>query len=133
MALNRRTILAQRASEMRKNMTPQERKLWYEFLCDYEVSFRCQKVIDPYIVDFYCRKARLSVEIDGSQHYEPSALRYDSIRTLALEMREIKELRFSNEEIMNEFEGVCAVIDAEVRSRRNDIHSIDLELVRSKR
>ena len=60
-----------RAQRLRKNMTPQERHLWYDFLSTYPVRFRRQRTVGPYIVDFYCAAASLVVEIDGSQHFEP--------------------------------------------------------------
>lgn len=121
--LMRRQILARRADRLRKNMTACEKKLWFEFLAGYEVSFRPQKVIGNYIVDFYCRKARLSIEVDGDSHYREKALEYDKTRTVFLETKEIKEIRFTNSEVLNDFEGVCEVIDMEVRKRRNDLSS----------
>jgi very-short-patch-repair endonuclease len=57
------------AKELRKEMTKQERHLWYDFLRYYSVKIYKQKVIDNFIVDFYCHKARLVIELDGSQHY----------------------------------------------------------------
>lgn len=119
--LTRRQVLARRADRLRRNMTTYEKRLWFGYLAEYEVSFRPQKVIGNYIVDFYCKKARLSVEIDGDSHFEERALEYDEIRTMFLETKEIKELRFTNNDILNDFEGVCEVIDAEVRKRRNDL------------
>ena len=73
------------AKELRKNMTPWERKLWYEFLRYYPVRFQRQKAIGAYIADFYCAKARLVVELDGSQHYEPEQAEKDIQRTVELE------------------------------------------------
>lgn len=67
---NMRSILAQRAEYLRCNMTDAEKKLWIKFLRGYPINFVCQKVIGPYIVDFYCRKVKLAIELDGSQHYE---------------------------------------------------------------
>ena len=116
----RRQILAERAALMRINMTYAERKLWLCFLREYPVSFVAQKVIDPYIVDFYCRKARLSIELDGESHFTKEQQQYDTHRTRYLEMLEIKELRFTNTEIKENLEGVCTVIHNEVTSRRND-------------
>ncbi|MGM9632138.1 MAG: endonuclease domain-containing protein, partial [Eubacteriales bacterium] len=57
------------AKNLRKNATPQENHLWYDFLSKYEVRFQRQKAIDNFIADFYCHKAKLIIEIDGSQHY----------------------------------------------------------------
>ena len=117
---------------MRRYMTDAEKKLWLLFLREYQVPFVAQKVIGNYIVDFYCRKTRLSIELDGSQHYEPANLAYDLIRTSYLEMLEIKELRFPNTIVFENFEGVCEVIHNEVEARRNDKVSIPLSLVKNK-
>lgn len=119
MPTTRRKLLAQRAEDMRRNMTPAERRLWFSFLREYPVSFVAQKVIGNYIVDFYCRKARLSIELDGDSH--TLQVDYDQTRTTFLEMLEIKELRFTNNDIYENLEGVCEAIDKEVNLRRNDI------------
>lgn len=84
-------------------------------------AVRAQKVIGSYIVDFYCRKVRLSIELDGDSHYTKGQKEYDRIRTTYLEMMEIKELRFTNNDIVENLEGVCETIHAEVLNRRNDI------------
>ena len=73
--------LTARAKSLRKNMTKEERHLWYDFLRTHPVRFLRQKVIDRYIVDFYCHEARLVIELDGSQHYEEKMLLKDLIRT----------------------------------------------------
>ena len=73
------------AKTLRKNMTPWERRLWYDFLRDYPVRFQRQKAIGNYIADFYCAKANLVIEIDGSQHYEDRGIEYDGQRTKYLE------------------------------------------------
>ena len=66
----RRQLLSQRAENMRKQMTPAEKALWFRFLREYPLPFVAQKVIGEYIVDFYCRRVRLSIELDGDSHYE---------------------------------------------------------------
>lgn len=104
-----------KAKSLRKNMTPWERKLWYEFLRQYPVRFQRQKAIGAYIVDFYCAKARLCVELDGGGHYEPEAAARDAERTRELEQFRLRVLRFSNRDVMERFGGVCAVIDRAVR------------------
>ncbi|MCI8469837.1 MAG: endonuclease domain-containing protein [Eggerthellaceae bacterium] len=131
--LTSRQILAARAEELRRNMTRHERKLWYEFLYDHELSFRPQKVVGNYILDFYCRKAHLSIELDGSQHYEERQRKYDEVRTTFLETRGIYELRFSNADIDESFEGVCIRIDQALRARRPDIHGPEFEILLKKR
>lgn len=130
MGQTRRQILAQRASTMRNSMTYAEKRLWLGFLRHYPTSFVAQKVIDPYIVDFFCRKARLSIELDGDTHASPRQARYDRIRTTYLEMLEIKELRFTNEQVYENFEGVCETIHNEVMARRNDVESPQSRLFR---
>ena len=58
------------AKELRRNMTKEEKRLWYDFLKSYPIQFNRQKVIGNYIVDFYCKSANIVIEIDGAQHYE---------------------------------------------------------------
>lgn len=121
MGFTRRQKLAQRANTMRNNQTYYERLLWLHFLRTYPISFVPQKVIGNYIVDFYCRKARLSIELDGDSHYSIRQREYDRVRTTFLEVLEIKELRFTNTEVVENFEGVCEAIHIEVQRRRNDV------------
>ncbi|MGN1349080.1 MAG: endonuclease domain-containing protein [Acutalibacteraceae bacterium] len=105
------------AQELRKNATRQEKHLWYDFLNKYPVRFQRQKAISGFIVDFYCFKAQLVVEIDGSQHHTESGEAYDKERTAILEGYGLKVIRFSNEEIDKHFDFVCKKIDAEVKKR----------------
>ncbi|MBQ4582774.1 MAG: endonuclease domain-containing protein [Oscillospiraceae bacterium] len=107
--------LTQRARELRKNMTQEEKQLWYQFLRTYPLRFLRQKVIDNYIVDFYCHEARLVIELDGSQHYEKDGLLRDQIRTERIEQRGLTVLRIPNNAIWENFEGVCAYIDEAVK------------------
>ena len=81
------SALTNNARALRKNMTKEERHLWYDFLRNYPIRFLRQKVIDHYIVDFYCHEARLIIELDGSQHYEKEGLLKDKIRTEQIENR----------------------------------------------
>lgn len=111
------------AKKLRKDMTAQERKLWYCFLKAYPVKFYRQRAIDNFIADFYCAKACLTIELDGSQHYEEAGKMKDAARTAALEKHGIKIIRFSNEDINKNFSSVCAQIDLIVKKRisiRND-------------
>ena len=96
-------------------MTKEERHLWYDFLRDYPIRFLRQKVIDNYIVDFYCHEARLIIELDGSQHYEEQNHIKDAIRTEKLEDRDLTVIRIPNNEINHNFRGVCEYIDLFVR------------------
>ena len=98
-------------------MTREERHLWYDFLKDYPVRFLRQKVIDAYIVDFYCHDARLIIELDGSQHYEPDGANKDAVRTEQLERRGLLVLRVPNNEIFRNFSYICDYIDRLVRER----------------
>lgn len=107
--------LTANARNLRKNMTKEEHHLWYDFLKDYPVNFLRQKVIDNYIVDFYCHSARLIIELDGSQHYEEKNSLNDKIRTEFIEKRNLHVLRIPNNEVNKNFEGVCMYIDSIVK------------------
>ena len=96
-------------------MTKEEKHLWYDFLKTYPVRFLRQKVIDNYIVDFYCHSARLIIELDGSQHYEEKGLLKDKIRTERIEQRNLTVIRIPNNEVSRNFEGVCQYIDIAVK------------------
>ncbi|WP_165062739.1 endonuclease domain-containing protein [Adlercreutzia sp. ZJ154] len=132
MCSSHRHIMAERAKELRNNMTWAEKKLWYKFLREYEPRFCAQKVVGNYILDFYCNKVRLCIELDGDSHYNTRAIRYDEIRTLYLEMEEIEVLRFTNTDIKESFEGVCVTIDQAVKRRRNDLSNTLFAALRSK-
>ena len=103
------------AKELRKNATPHENHLWYDFLSTYEVRFQRQKAIDNFIADFYCHKAKLVIEIDGSQHYTPDGREKDSFRTEILDGYDLKVVRFTNWQIEENFYGVCQYIDITVK------------------
>ena len=105
------------ARTLRKNMTPWERKLWYCFLKAYQFRFQRQKEIGPYIVDFYCAKARLIVELDGSGHYQSNSKKKDEERTKFLENFGFSVIRFCNTDIDKNFYSVCSAIDAEIQKR----------------
>ena len=107
--------LTERARELRKNMTAEEKILWYQFLKDYPVRFLRQKIIDNYIADFYCSKAKLVIELDGSQHYEEANLENDTVRTKFLEGYGLKIIRIPNNQVFKNFRGVCEYIDLAVR------------------
>ena len=101
-------------------MTKEERHLWYDFLRGYPVRFLRQKVIDHYIADFYCHDARLVIELDGSQHYEPEELLKDKIRTRKMENRGLTVLRIPNNAVNQNFAGVCEYIDYYVQMARKE-------------
>ena len=104
------------AKELRKNMTPWERKLWYEYLRNYPMRFQRQKAIGNYIVDFYCAKAKLVIELDGGGHYTLEQTKKDAIRTTELEAMDLTVLRFCNLDIDRNFSGVCEYIDLTVKN-----------------
>ena len=107
--------LTSNARALRKNMTKEECHLWYDFLRGYPVRFLRQKVIDNYIVDFYSHDARLVVELDGSQHFDPVKQQQDLYRTQQLESRKLKVIRIPNNVVNQNFRGVCEYIDLCVR------------------
>lgn len=105
------------AQSLRKNQTKEENHLWYDFLKTYPVQFKRQYQVGPYYVDFYCYRAQLVIELDGSQHYEAEGMTRDMQRTAYLNDQGLKVLRFANTDIWGDFAGVCETIDAEVRKR----------------
>ena len=107
--------LTPNARSLRKNMTKEEKHLWYDFLRDYPVRFLRQKVIDNYIVDFYCSSCQLVIEVDGAQHYSYTGLEKDRIRTERLEQYDLTVLRIPNTMINKDFHRVCAYIDEYVK------------------
>ena len=105
------------AKQLRKEMTPWERKLWYCYLNKYAVRFYRQKPIGKYIADFYCPKASLIIELDGGGHYDPESQKKDQERTMELEKSGLMVIRFCNKDIDKNFRGVCEYIDLIVKSR----------------
>ena len=103
------------AKKLRKEMTKEERHLWYDFLRDYPVRFSRQKVLGKYIADFYSAEAKLVIELDGSQHYENENMENDAQRTAFLEGYGLNILRIPNNEVSRNFRGVCDYIDTAVR------------------
>ena len=106
------TLIARR---LRKDMTKEERHLWYDFLRGYPIRFLRQKVVGKYVVDFYCAAANLVVELDGSQHFEDAGRVCDAARTEFLQKYGLRVLRFANNDVMKNFEGVCTAIDKAVQ------------------
>jgi len=103
------------AKNLRKNATPQENHLWYDFLSHYAIPFQRQKAIDNFIADFYCHQAKLIIEIDGMQHYSETGIWKDEFRTEILEGYNLRVIRFTNSQIDTEFATVCKYIDKVVR------------------
>ena len=96
---------------LRRDPTPAERKLWYEFLRDLPEKFTRQKPLGSYIADFYCSRIRLVIEIDGDSHFTSGGERRDACRTAALETHGLRLIRFTNAEVMQQFEAVCQRIE----------------------
>ena len=103
------------AKRLRREMTKEERHLWYDFLRSYPVRFSRQKVLGKYIADFYSAEAKLVIELDGSQHYEPVNTQNDEERTEFLKGYGLTIIRIPNNEINRNFRGVCEYIDAAVK------------------
>ena len=114
------------AQKLRREMTKEERRLWYDFLRDLPVPVKRQKIIGGYIADFYIPSAKLIIELDGSQHYSDEGITYDRERSAVLERYGLKVIRFSNRQVDREFYAVCQVIDEEVRKRCGDAPPVSL-------
>jgi len=106
---------------LRRNMTRQENHLWYDFLRHYPIKIYKQRIIDNFVVDFYCHKARLVIELDGSQHYTKQGKAHDEARTEIFEKYGIYVLRFTNTDVDEKFEGVCYMIDKTIRERSESL------------
>lgn len=95
------------ARRLRRDSTPAENKLWYQFLRTLPQKFTRQKPLGSYIADFYCSKHRLVIEVDGDTHFSDAAEERDTRRTGALEALGLRIIRFTNLEVRDSFEGVC--------------------------
>ncbi|BCL39227.1 endonuclease domain-containing protein [Nostoc sp. MS1] len=104
--------LVVRAKELRKNMTSAERKLWYGYLKNFKFRVLRQRPINHFIVDFYCSTLQLVIEIDGDSHFTDEAQDYDKERTHILEGYGLKVIRFTNSQVLNEFDSVCEKIQS---------------------
>ena len=113
--MERNEKLIKNARSLRKQMTKEEAKLWYQFLRLYTPRFHRQYVIGNYIADFYCHQARLVVELDGSQHYTPEEMEYDQKRSEYLQSQGLQVLRFSNLDVLQHYKNVCQAIDDAVK------------------
>lgn len=102
---------------LRKNATDEENNLWYKFLHNYPIRMYRQYRINRYIVDFYCKKAKLAIEIDGEGHYTEKQINHDRARTQILNKSNIEVIRFSNIEVNKKFKTVCRAIDLKVRNK----------------
>ncbi len=116
--MERNDTLTGKARALRKQMTKEEAKLWYQFLRLYRPRFHRQYVIGNYIADFYCNQAKLVVELDGSQHCNPEEIEYDQRRTQYLQSQGLTVMRLSNLDVMRRFDSVCEAIDMAVKQGR---------------
>ena len=103
------------AQKLRREQTKWEKKLWYDFLNTYPIRFQRQKSVGDYIIDFYCAKAMVAVELDGYYHNTDGQYKEDLLRTKELNEQNITVIRFKNSEIDTEFEKVCKKIDFVVK------------------
>lgn len=117
MSIPKNNQLLNNAKRLRKEMTPQERRLWYQFLRSYPVKVYKQRIIGDYIVDFYCASARTVIEIDGSQHFEEHGIAYDQKRTQYLESLGLLVVRYSNADINRHFPQACESIHRIIQNR----------------
>ena len=117
MAIPRNKGLLSYARQLRKEMTPAERQIWYHFLREYPVKFTRQKIIGNYIADFCCCKAKLIIELDGGQHFKPENQSADAVRSEYLEAQGFCVVRYSNDQIWKELPAVCQDIDRRVGER----------------
>lgn len=118
--------LKEYARKLRNNMTMAERKLWREILRKDQMEglrFLRQKPLGVYIADFYCSKLLLVIEVDGSSHFTLEGLEYDLIRTAALENLEIKVIRYTNQEVLNNLEGVFEDLKKQIEARKKELET----------
>ena len=109
-----RRDLRPRARDLRRDPTPAERKLWFEFLSAHYEKFTRQKPLAVYVADFYCARHRLVIELDGDSHFSDTGERYDERRAAILATQGVRVIRFTNLEVLNSFEAVCARIEEEL-------------------
>ena len=99
--------LVAKARELRKNMTPAEKKLWHDYLKTFKFRVLRQRPIAFFIVDFYCAALKLVIEVDGNSHFTETGMAYDAERTRILEGYGLKVIRFTNDEVLHNFDTVC--------------------------
>ena len=111
------SLVVERSIELRNQQTSEERKLWYIYLRKYPFKIRRQHPIRKYIVDFFCKEAKLIIEIDGIQHLIDKNIKYDDERTLYLEKLGYRVVRFGNPDVNKKFDDVCFYIDLIIKER----------------
>lgn len=95
-------------------MTLAEKKIWYDYLRNFSYRVHRQRPIDNFIVDFYCPKLKLVIEIDGDSHYSENSQEYDLQRTKILEGYGLKVIRFSNDDVLHNLDGVVSFIEGSI-------------------
>lgn len=123
-SIKKNNKLLENARFLRREMTRHEKHLWYDFLQHYPIKIYKQRIIDNFIADFYCHKARLVIELDGSQHYTHEGKSYDEARTEIINQYGIKVIRYSNLDIDEKFDGVCFEIDRIIQERIKEITEV---------
>ena len=108
------------ARTMRKEMTPAEKVLWYQYLRHHRYKFTRQKPLGNYIADFYSSKLQLVIEADGAQHYTEAGMHYDAKRTEFLDGLLLTVLRFPNADVLQNFRGVVTVIEKYIERREKE-------------
>ena len=103
------------AQKLRREMTKEEKQLWYRFLKNYPIQFKRQVTCGQYVLDFYCPKARLVIELDGSYHYYTQTADNDKTRTEYLNSLGIHVMRFSNKDVWQDLDRICNQIDFAVK------------------
>ncbi len=111
------SLVVERSIELRNQQTSEERKLWYVYLRKYPFKIRRQHPIGKQIVDFFCKEAKLIIEIDGIQHLIDKNIKYDDKRTLYLEKLGYRVVRFGNPDVNKKFDDVCFYIDLIIKER----------------
>ena len=124
MSYPRNSSLQENAHSLRKDMTKEERHLWYDFLKHLSVPVKRQVIFGNYIVDFYCPRVKTVIELDGSQHYAEAALIYDRKRDDYLASLGLLVLRYTNLDICRNFRGVCDHILSELSRRADQIVTV---------
>ena len=114
------------AQKLRKEMTKEEKQLWYQFLKHYPIQFKRQVTCGEYIMDFYCPSAKLAIELDGYYHSLTEKSEADKIRTDYLNNLGILVMRFPNRDIWKDFDSVCNQIDFLVQKRYSELHREDI-------
>ena len=114
---NRNAVLTPNAQLLRRQMTKEERRLWYEFFRLQPFTVRRQKVIGRYIVDFCIPSSKLIVELDGSQHYSMEGMHNDAQRDSFIQSQGYRVLRYTNLDINRNFSGVCEDILHHMQSK----------------